>query len=113
MFVDLKDRSMNDVNLVCLGLLMVGLVATGIVSWFTLRRITDEAQRFSAYRWLATFGLSISTFMSISPLLVQSQTWLLLLPFAGTWLSLDSLHRIGQNAADQNPKLVSVESETV
>jgi hypothetical protein len=49
--------------------------------------------------------------MGIAPQLGQNQIWILLLPFAGTWLSLDSLHRIGENAANRNAKLASGESE--
>jgi hypothetical protein len=103
---------MNHVNFASLGSLMIGLVATGVISWFTLRRIADPQERSSAYRWLATFGLSICTLMSITPLVGQNQPWILLLPFAGTWLSLDSLHRIGESAVDRAAKLVSSESKT-
>ncbi len=102
---------MNHLNVASIGLLMIGLVTTGVISWFTLRRIVGVIDRSSVHRWLATFGLSICTFMSIAPLLGQNQVWILLFPFAGIWLSLDTLHRMGENATKQNPKLVSGESE--
>ena len=102
---------MNYLNFASLGLLMIGLVTTGVIAWCTLRRIADATERSNASRWLAAFGLSICTFMSVMPQLGQSQLWILLLPFAGIGLSLDSLHRIGESAMDRDAKLVSGESK--
>jgi hypothetical protein len=109
-FDDQKDSFMNVENFASLGLLLIGLVTTGVVCWFTLRRIAEPVARSSASRWLAMFGLSICTFMSIMPLLSQNQLWISLLPFVGIWLSLDSLHRLGERAADRAAKMVSDES---
>jgi hypothetical protein len=107
----LKGELMSHLNLSSLGFLMIGLVATGIIGWFTLRRIADFTERSNAYRWLVAFGLSICTFMSAMPQLGQNQLWILLLPFAGTWLSLDSLHRSGEVAMHRDAKMVSSETK--
>jgi len=84
---------MNHLNFAALGLFFVGLITTGIISWFTLRQMSNSLERQIAIRWIAAFGLSICTFMSATPLLGQDQLWFLFLPFAGIGLSLDSLHR--------------------
>ncbi len=102
---------MNHINFASLGMLMIGLVATGTISWITLQRISETAERLNAYRWSATFGFSICSLMSIMPLLGQNQLWILLLPFAGTWLSLDSLHRIGEGKMDRAAKPISGETK--
>ena len=102
---------MSHLNFASLGFLVIGLVTTGFIGWFTVRRIADFTERSNAYRWLVAFGLSICTFMSVLPQLDQVQLWILLLPFAGIWLSLDSLHRIGESAVHRTAKLVSSESK--
>ena len=98
---------MNHITFASLGLLVIGLVTTAVVSWLTFRRISDSTERSAACRWSAMFGLTICTLMSVMPLVGENQLWILLLPFAGTWLSLDSLHRLGYNASEQIGKPVS------
>ena len=110
-FADLKGKLMSPLNFASLGFLVIGLVTTGVIGWFTLRRIGDFTERSNAYRWLVAFGLSICTFMSAMPQLGQNQLWILLLPFAGTWLSLDSLHRNGEVAMHRDAKMASSESK--
>lgn len=84
---------MDHLSFAALGFFFIGLITTGVIAWFTLRRVSSPHERQHAIRWSAAFGLPICTFMSATPLLQEEQLWFLILPFAGTCLSLDSLHR--------------------
>ena len=95
---------MNHLNFAALGLLFVGLITTGVISWFTLRQMSNSLERQNAIRWIAAFGLSICTFMSATPLVGQDQLWFLILPFAGIGLSLDSLHRMVEDCRMKTSK---------
>lgn len=98
---------MEPLNFAALGLLLIGMITTGLIAWFTLRRTSDSKERQKAIRWIVIFGLSICTFLSATPLLGQNQIWFLLLPFAATGWSLDSLHRIVENVRRTQTRNVS------
>lgn len=90
------EWEMDHVSVAVLGFAAIGLVVTGIVYAMTMTRVSDRMQRRVALRWIVSFGLSMCTFMSITPLLAtHGHMWVLVMPLVGTWLSLDSLHGIG------------------
>lgn len=89
---------MNYQTLTAVGLAVIGLVASGAVSFFTLRRVEPGTRRQEAARWLAVFGLFLCTFLGATALVGDGQTWLLIAPLAGIGVSLDALHRIGARA---------------
>jgi hypothetical protein len=94
----LKMVLMSHLNFASVDFLMIGLVATGTIGWFTLRRIAEFTERCNAYRWLVAFDLSICSLMCGMPQLGQNQVWILPIPLAGAWVSFDSLHRSGEVA---------------
>lgn len=104
---------MSHLTIASIGMILIGLVATGFVSWFTLRRIKSPSEIKSAVRWLGMFGLSICTMLCTTPLLGDGPTWILLFPLAGTWLSLDSLHHIGASSVVENSGRISLDQKTL
>lgn len=91
---------MNYQNLTAVVLVLTGVVASGAVSCFTLRRVEPGTRRREAARWLAVFGLFLCTFLGATALVGDGQTWFLVAPLAGIWVSLDALHRIGMKSGD-------------
>ncbi len=97
---DGRNQHMNYQTLTAVGLAGIGLVASGAVSFFTLRRVEPGTRRQEAARWLAAFGLFLCTFLGATALVGDGQIWLLMAPLAGIGVSLDALHRIGVRAGD-------------
>ena len=79
--------------LTSLGLISIGIVASSLIYVFGARRIADAPRHQEALRWTVSFALSISTFFGALPFLNGAATWLLLFPFFGVGLSLDSIAR--------------------
>lgn len=95
---------MDHVTVASLGLVFIGMVATGLIYFFGARRITQPVYRLEAMRWTAVFGLSICTFCGMAPLLVQQATWLLVFPFVSMYLSLVSIERYAASSTSPMPQ---------
>lgn len=85
------------------GLILIGLVTTTLIYWFGARRLTDKNDRHNAMRWTGVFALSLLTFFGVAPFLSTPATWVLLFPFFGIGLSLDSIQRIAARPAATLP----------
>lgn len=83
-----------------LGLILIGLVTTGLIYFIGARRMANSSDRRNALRWTGAFALSICTFLGVAPFLPSNPAmFILLLPFLGVALSLDSIQAIQRGAA--------------
>ena len=88
---------MNHLHFASFGFVLIGVVATILTYFFGARRLRGTARFNDAARWTLAFGLSICTSFGMLPLLTGYASWLIVFPFLGTYLSLDSIGRITSN----------------
>ena len=89
------------------GFMLIGIVATILIYCFGARRLRGTEQFQHAVRWTLAFAISICTFCGVLPFLTGYATWLIVFPFLGIGLSLDSIGRIASTAIVNTKSMTS------
>ena len=85
---------MNYLLFASFGFMLIGIVATILIYAFGARRLRGTPQFQESVRWTFAFAISICTFCGVIPFLTGYASWLIVFPFLGIGLSLDSIGRI-------------------
>jgi hypothetical protein len=77
-----------------IGGMAIGVIASGVIYWLAMRRVSLDSDKRNVRRWAGAFALAICTFIGGIPLIDPKNLWILALPYLGICLTIDSLHRI-------------------